>query len=91
MRRTDSQREARFWYAARFAKAMVGLVFAAAAMWVAVEHAGAMDRLTYGVVVGTFALLAGLMFDAPGVTRLLGMVLDALPWTADRPEGESDG
>ena len=84
MRRDDQGLRANYYRFVRVAKAAVGLIFAMGAFTVAVN--GGDEKMVLGL-----ALIAGLMFDAPGVTKLAEMVIGALPWMPARPGVSSGG
>lgn len=89
MRETDSASEGRQWRLVRLAKAIVGVLFAVVAGVVAI-YGDPTDRLVYLATFGTFALLAGVMFDAPTVTKLVRAVVSGLPWVASAKEDAPD-
>lgn len=76
---SDGDAGKRYWLFVRVSKAVVGLICAMGA-YVSTTSASP----SWEIVVG-LAVVAGLMFDAPSVTRFTELVIGAIPWTPSRP------
>jgi len=87
MRNSDGGPEQRYWLFVRYTKAVVGVICAMGAYVAATSPAPSWE-----IVLG-LAVVAGLMFDAPSVTRLVEQIIAALPWTPGPPkkEDQKDG
>lgn len=87
IREGDRASERQYWLFVRGSKAVVGVICAMGA------YAAAVRTGSVEVTLG-LAIIAGLMFDAPGITRLVSHVVEALPWTpkvTKRKEDTEDG
>lgn len=90
MRRADTNEQQSYYRFVRYAKGAVGIVFAMAAFFAVINLPEKVTTSHLLVILG-MALVAGTMFDAPGMTRLFEMALRALPWTPkDQPPKEDE-
>lgn len=82
--------DGRYLRIVRAIKTLIGLLAALTAMVVAAAllrdpNGGLHADWPLVAVLGVFAVLSGMMLDSRGMTEIIGLIVDALPWTPDRP------
>ena len=86
-RREDSDETHRHYRYVDYVKASLGLVFGVGAVLMGIVPSETAVDHGHTLHVGQtliLALMCGLMIDAPGVTRLASVVIDAVPFSPRR-------
>lgn len=90
MRSDDSGKEMEYYRFVRYAKAATGIIFAMGAFVMVVRLEGIQAPMYPVIGMLGLGVMSGVMFDIKGITKIVELVVDVLPWAPKKGKEDAN-